>query len=447
VNAPCLVLARLMLDPRAPDASGARLIEWAVACQASGVIVPRAAEASLAAKLGALADGKGLRWYRDGDVPAGYTDELPELAPALAAAACGASIVVKGLTMNRSLGGPAHAGSLDPDEFAALVRYIRTAGRPVVARVVEPLAHTGSFVAAKSLAMGQTLTAGDVTVVPELCGVTAALASRVIGSRLRDARVPGEPITFGVLEPWAVEPLHSGDRLDLSIVIRAKSEADWLARSLPAIWHQRRPPREIIVIDNDSTDGTATVAARFGCRVEPMPDAQFKFGRALNRGIELAEAPWVVSISAHCIPVHDRWLDAFAARTDDPFMAGAYGRQEPLPSSTDFDKRDLWTTFGEEQRRQRGRDYFFHNANSLIQRAAWARIPFDDVINGVEDRDWARRALADGYVIEYAPLASVHHWHGIHQGRDEQRATRVARVIEFIQGRPAAVAAAVEQEG
>jgi hypothetical protein len=118
-----------------------------------------------------------------------------------------------------------------------------------------------------------------------------------------------------------------------------------------------------------------------------------------------------------------------------PFTAAVYGKQEPLPDSSDFDKRDLWTTFGAERRVQRGQDYFFHNANSLIRRSLWERMPFDEEINGVEDRAWAKQVLAEGYQIIYAPLASVHHYHGIHQGRNEARAKRVAKVIELIQQR------------
>ena len=108
-----------------------------------------------------------------------------------------------------------------------------------------------------------------------------------------------------------------------------------------------------------------------------------------------------------------------------------YGRQLPLPDSHAFDKRDLWTTFGVERRVQQS-DYFFHNANSMIRRADWARVGFDETISGVEDRDWARRMLARGRRIVYEPLAAVYHHHGIHQGLDPQRAERVVKVIQMI---------------
>jgi hypothetical protein len=67
----------------------------------------------------------------------------------------------------------------------------------------------------------------------------------------------------------------------------------------------------------------------------------------------------------------------------------------------------------------------------MIRRSVWARHPFNEELNGLEDRMWAKQVVAEGQVIVYEPLASVFHHHGIHQGRDEKRAERVVRVIEM----------------
>lgn len=219
----------------------------------------------------------------------------------------------------------------------------------------------------------------------------------------------------------------------ISLVVRTKNEARWIGRCLTGIAAQSWDDFEILVVDNDSTDATRTIARRFGARVLSISDRDFQYGRALNIGIDAARGDLVGIISGHCIPVHDSWLSTMAAHFVDPEVAGVYGRQVPLPDSDPFDKRDLWTTFGVERRVQRT-DFFFHNANSMVRRTAWEELPFDSDINGVEDRDWAKKVLALGYRIVYEPLASVHHHHGIHQGRDERRAARVVRVIEMING-------------
>lgn len=221
----------------------------------------------------------------------------------------------------------------------------------------------------------------------------------------------------------------------ISVVIRSKNEGAWLKRCLTAVFHQDHADLEVILVDNESTDETVKVAQEFGCRVLSIRDGEFSYGRALNRGIEQAKGELVVCLSAHCIPVHNRWLEALSAPLEQDKVAAVYGRQEPFPDSHDFDKRDLWTTFGIERRIQR-KEIFFHNANSILRKSVWEKRPFDESLSGVEDRDWAKRVISQGHWIVYEPLAGVYHFHGIHQGRDEERAQRVVRVIELIHRRP-----------
>jgi glycosyltransferase involved in cell wall biosynthesis len=217
----------------------------------------------------------------------------------------------------------------------------------------------------------------------------------------------------------------------ISIVIRTKNEEAWIGRCLAAVALQDAGDLEVLVVDNASTDDTPRIVRQHGGRLVHISDRAFGYGRAINLGVRHASGDLVAILSGHCIPAHDRWLSSMAAHFDDPGVAGVYGRQLPLPDSHAFDKRDLWTTFGVERRTQRT-DYFFHNANSMIRRAAWRAQPFDEEINGVEDRDWAQKVLASGQTIVYEPMAAVYHHHGIHQGLDPQRAERVVRVIQMI---------------
>jgi glycosyltransferase involved in cell wall biosynthesis len=189
---------------------------------------------------------------------------------------------------------------------------------------------------------------------------------------------------------------------------------------------------EIVLVDNASTDGTVEIARQFDCQIISIDEEHFSFGRAINLGVAASKGKLIAILSGHCIPINEHWLSCFAAAFVDDLVAGVYGRQEPLPDSDAFDKRDLWTTFGVERRVQT-QDFFFHNANSIIQRRVWDEVPFDEEISGVEDRDWAKKVLARGYKLIYEPSASVYHHHGIHQGRNAARAERVVRVIELIQ--------------
>lgn len=220
----------------------------------------------------------------------------------------------------------------------------------------------------------------------------------------------------------------------ISIVVRARNESEWIRRCLKAASLQDYPRREIIVVDNESADETAEIARGFDCRLITIVEQDFSYGRALNMGVQASKGDLIVCLSAHCVPVHNKWLDRMLVNFEQPKVAAVYGRQEPLPDSHTFDKRDLWNTFGLDRKIQ-VKDSFFHNANAMLRRSIWKRIPFDEGLNGVEDRDWAKKVIASGYQIVYEPQASVYHHHGIHQTMDVARAERVVKMIELINGR------------
>ena len=220
----------------------------------------------------------------------------------------------------------------------------------------------------------------------------------------------------------------------ISVVIRTKNEEKWIGRCLSAVAAQNYPDFEIILVDNNSSDGTLDTVNQYDCKLVTISDTEFSFGRSLNWGIREAEGEHVAIISGHCIPTDDRWLLNLRAAFRNDNVVGVYGRQLPLPDTTADDKRDLWTTFGIERRTQK-KDFFFHNANSMVRKDIWDRIPFDEEISGVEDREWARQVLGCGYEIAYEPTAAVHHYHGIHHGRNLERSVRVAQVIELINHR------------
>lgn len=217
----------------------------------------------------------------------------------------------------------------------------------------------------------------------------------------------------------------------ISVVIRVKNEERWIGRCLMSVSKQNYPDFEVIVVDNESDDGTLETVRRFDCRILTISDKEFSHGRALNLGISKASGELMAILSGHCIPVNDRWLTRLESAFTSPDIVGVYGRQEPLPDTIDLDKRDLWTTFGKDRRVQEA-DYFFHNANSMIRKDIWQKLPFNEDLDGIEDRDWGKRVLEHGYRVVYEPMASVFHHHGINHGRDEARAARVVRVIELI---------------
>jgi hypothetical protein len=60
---------------------------------------------------------------------------------------------------------------------------------------------------------------------------------------------------------------------------------------------------------------------------------------------------------------------------------------------------------------ERQRHPFCNNANAAIRRSVWTEQPYAEELTGLEDLDWAKKALASGHLVSYiaeAPVAHVH---------------------------------------
>lgn len=214
----------------------------------------------------------------------------------------------------------------------------------------------------------------------------------------------------------------------VSIIIRTKNEERWIGEVLKMVFDQDYKDFEVIIVDNHSTDKTIEKARKFDAKILYIDD--YLPGKALNLGIRASRGNYIACLSAHCIPVDNKWLSKLLSNfAGEDNIAGVYGRQEPMSFSSDFDKRDLLIIFGLDKRVQE-KDSFFHNANSMIRRDVWEKIPFDEKVSNIEDRIWAEQVLKQGYKIIYEPEASVYHYHGIHQDRDYERCTSVVRILE-----------------
>ena len=214
----------------------------------------------------------------------------------------------------------------------------------------------------------------------------------------------------------------------VSIIIRARNEEKWISSCLSSVFRQRFNDFEVILCDNYSTDSTVEKARGFPIK-EVVTIEDFLPGKALNLGIRHSRGQYLVSLSAHSIPVTRTWLGNLLSNFNDKRVAGVYGRQEPMAFTDDVDKRDLINIFGLDKKTQK-KDPFFHNANSMIRRDVWEKYPFSETATNIEDRIWAKEVLEQGYVIVYEPEASVYHYHGINQGRNIERARSVVRILE-----------------
>ena len=225
----------------------------------------------------------------------------------------------------------------------------------------------------------------------------------------------------------------------VSIIIRTKNEERWIDHCLRTIATQSVKDYEIILVDNNSNDNTVKIAKKYTDTIINV--IEFYPGKAINDGIRASSGYYVVIISGHCIPKNNMWLQNLIEPLENDrtgLLAGVYGRQEPLSSSSALDRRDLTVVFGLDERTQR-KDSFFHNANSALRREMWEKFPFDETATNIEDRLWGSEVIKNGYHIFYTPHACVYHHHGINHGGKVDRAEKIVKIIENLEGSPASL--------
>jgi len=136
-------------------------------------------------------------------LPVGLSDHTTRVeTPALAVAA-GATIVEKHFTLDRSLDGPDHEASLEPDELDRAVDLVRTAEvvrgrsekRPVEAECEMRETVRRSIHASTALEVGETVDNTDLSIVRPANGLPPSEFDRVRGSKVVRDLDAGEPVT------------------------------------------------------------------------------------------------------------------------------------------------------------------------------------------------------------------------------------------------------------
>ncbi len=106
----------------------------------------------------------------------------------------------------------------------------------------------------------------------------------------------------------------------VSIIIPARNEEDNLSLLLPSLSSQEFLPFEVLVVDDDSSDTTAEVAAKFGATViagKSLPEGWFGKPWACQQGADAARGDWFLFLDADLTLEHEGLL-RIAALARDP---------------------------------------------------------------------------------------------------------------------------------
>ena len=135
-------------------------------------------------------------------VEVGYSDHTLGYEVAVAAVALGAAVIEKHLTLDRESAGPDHAASLEPEEFANMVRAIRDIEialgdgikRPQSSEFANMAVARKSLVASERIQEGEAFTSMNILAKRPGSGLSPMLWDEVLGQKATREYAPNEMI-------------------------------------------------------------------------------------------------------------------------------------------------------------------------------------------------------------------------------------------------------------
>lgn len=194
-----------------------------------------------------------------------------------------------------------------------------------------------------------------------------------------------------------------GKMKSISIVIPVYNEEQHIAGCLDAIARQAVKPLEVIVVDNNSSDDTAAIAASYPfvkIKYEPRQGVV----HARNRGFNAARGDVIGRIDADTL-LPENWVETISlifSGSDAAALSGPVHyydmAAQPLLKSADLRIR-LWLSKRMPDCR------FLYGSNMAIRRDAWRRVRSStcDCSELHEDLDLAIHLAAAGLPIYFAP--------------------------------------------
>jgi len=194
------------------------------------------------------------------------------------------------------------------------------------------------------------------------------------------------------------------------VVVPVYNGANTIAACVDSLLALRYPEDrvEVLVVDNGSRDGTASVLTQYDGRVVRLSESTRGPGAARNAGLERASGDVVAFTDADC-RVDPDWLMAVVAPLEDARVGIAGGTIRAMPPVGDVER------FGEAIHDHRRAIEVFEPPYAISMNWASRRTVleelggFDERFRRCEDVDLSYRMTQAGYRLAFAPAAIVFH--------------------------------------
>lgn len=221
---------------------------------------------------------------------------------------------------------------------------------------------------------------------------------------------------------------------DYAVVIPTLNAEKYIQPLLRSLEAQTLPPREIIVVDSASDDGTVRLAQGFpGVRVIPVDRRDFDHGGTRDMAIRACDAPYAVLMTQDALPTNENCMAALLEPLADETVAAVCARQIARPEASAAERAvrafryaDTSVTWSKADVPAMGvRAYLLSDVCAAYRRDAYLAVGgFEHPIATNEDMLIAADFLDAGWHLAYRADARVWHSHSFTL-RQEYRRNRL----------------------
>jgi mycofactocin glycosyltransferase len=210
--------------------------------------------------------------------------------------------------------------------------------------------------------------------------------------------------------PNAAGPRSPCYEPDVSVIVPAYNVEDTIQDCVSSLLALRYPRarRELIVVDNASTDGTRLILERYAGEITLLSERRPGPAAARNRGLRAARGEVVAFTDSDCV-VDGEWLRQVVAPLQDPAVGLVGGKILARPPCNAIAR------FGEDIHDQNKainvyRPPYVAGGNLAARRGLLEELNLlDERQRWYDDVDLSYRAVQAGYRLVYAPRAVVYH--------------------------------------